>query len=50
MENESELMRLTRWVSTLQEVTQEYPGRTIENVIVNLQSRLGCIQKRGGAA
>ena len=35
-----EYMRLQNQLATLNEVADEYPGKTIENIIVQIRSRL----------
>ena len=37
--------RLTTDLSVLREVAKEYPGRTIENIIVQLKARLKEVSK-----
>ena len=36
----SEYTRLIAQIAILQEVAEEYPGKTIENIIVQLEARL----------
>lgn len=36
----SEYVRLVARIAVLKEVAEEYPGKTIENVIVQLEARL----------
>ena len=36
----SEYARLATKIAVLREVAEEYPGKTIENVIVQLEARL----------
>lgn len=36
----SEYARLVAKIAVLKEVAEEYPGKTIENVIVQLETRL----------
>ena len=38
--NDREWLELQKQLSVLREVAEEYPGKTIENVIVQLESRL----------
>lgn len=35
-----ELLKFYAKLNTLKEISEEYPGRTIENIIVQLESRL----------
>ena len=41
-----ELMRLRAMVSVLHEVQTDYPGRTIENIITQIESRLKEAEKK----
>ena len=36
----SEYIRLVAKIAVLKEVAEEYPGKTIENVIVQIEARL----------
>lgn len=38
--NDREWLELQKQLSVLREVAEEYPGKTIENVIVQLEARL----------
>ena len=38
--NDREWLELQKQLSVLKEVAEEYPGKTIENVIVQLEARL----------
>lgn len=37
---QAEYIRLKAQVAVLKEVAEEYPGKTIENIIVQLEARL----------
>lgn len=43
---EFELMKLRTQRSILLDVAREYPGRTIENIIQNMDSRIKANEKR----
>lgn len=43
---EFELMKLRAQRSILLDVAREYPGRTIENIIQNMDSRIKANEKR----
>ena len=36
----NEIYKLRTWAAILQDIIKEYPGRTIENVICNIEARL----------
>ena len=38
--NDREWLELQKQLNVLKEVSEEYPGKTIENVIVQLEARL----------
>ena len=38
--NDREWLELQKQLSVLKEVAEEYPGKTIENIIVQLEARL----------
>ena len=43
-----ELMKLRAQRSILMDVAKEYPGRTIENIIQNLDARISNYEKQKG--
>lgn len=38
--NDREWLELQKQLSVLREIAEEYPGKTIENVIVQIEARL----------
>ena len=45
MRNGLERLRFIAKIDTLKEIATEYPGKTIENVIVQLEARLKEVSK-----
>ena len=43
---EQELFRIKAQKAVLEDVAKEYPGRTIENIIQNLDARIEANEKR----
>lgn len=41
-----ELLELQKQLGVLREIAEEYPGKTIENVIVQMESRLKELNQR----
>ena len=44
----SEYTRLIAQIAILQEVAEEYPGKTIENIIVQMEARKKEVEKNEG--
>ena len=42
----SEYARLVAKIATLKEVAEEYPGRTIENIIAQIEARKREVEKK----
>lgn len=38
--------KLKRWLTTLEEVAEEYSGRTLDNIIDNIKARISVYEKR----
>ena len=36
-----EVSKLERWLAVLEEVAEEYSGRTLDNIIDNIKARIG---------
>jgi len=36
----NEIYKLRTWATILQDIIKEYPGRTIENVLGNIEARI----------
>ena len=43
--NDLEWLELNKQLHVLREVTEEYPGKTIDNIIVQIEARLKEIDK-----
>ena len=42
----SEYDKLKRWLTNLEEVAEEYSGRTLDNIIDNIKARISVYEKR----
>ena len=38
--------KLKRWLTNLEEVAEEYSGRTLDNIIDNIKARISAYEKR----